>query len=1352
MSEPATFIADAPATFEPDAAPTVPKSFQPDTPSVTPHDMSVATRPAWLSRPVYDPQPSPEDLAFRKEHPWIGAVEGAAVGVAKTLTTPEVAGQALLTQTVAAPVVYTKWAYDMIRSGVQSVKDLTDRMTGLIGAHISAKIASANQLGQTPPPAPDKEQIQGIANDAVNAALMFVGVAGMAGHALAPKTTEAVASQLKETPNAVQPETTPTVRPLRDQPKQSPREMPAKASGTPSDEGGGKTPQPQEKVVSAAIQTPQGNVVAAPTHVEAYDKAKSEVQPDTSGSKEGFVTDAGTFVSREQAANMTGLPTETEPGKLHSSDLNKSQSKPVDWDAFSEKLYDDLSSWEDSRTPGKQTWGLRDAADRFIEFAKSDTSGKSILELFKQFKATDSASKSQLNKLGKSIQSANEPPPSFASRVPSMSDLDLANRSAGMMQFVQMKRDAGEPVISEVMDNIIAVYKEARKRNLTPANETLESIIENKESAPSMPTPPQSPVPPSGVSLEPGEPSTTPGSVTQDVTQEGKAQPEIVGMGGAKAGEPPSGGKAELAQLTDSIRTLATQAPNESKGVQAFDLGKAMSKVKDGVTEFTTGLKAVGQYLKVKLEGMPKIDDYTSALGQRHLELSESVANAKEFVASAEKAVPNKTTQEAISNYIDTGGKEDLLRQGLAETKAPYKAGYEKAMDLTPEEQSIAENTKNYFESRLDDAIEAGILEDGIEDYIHRIYETESPWKNGVLAELRSGVFAGKPRLAKQRVFQYDFEAEKAGLKPIKSFTKRVAAYDLSLNKAIADRKLIKSMMSITMPDGRPMIDVGGIGIEVPKGEAPKEATLIKPSFKPFDETPENNRGDYKAYDHPSLRKWKWVAKDAEGKPIFVQGDVLVHPEAIGKVKALFEKSKVRENPVGRAALAIGSTVKQTMLDLSGFHPTQITVHGWEHRTFKPVEKIDFTDPDVRGLIKGGMVVGDIKGYELFSEGLTGSSLTRYIPGLGPKLQAYQEWLFNSYIPRLKTATGLHALERNRARFPELSQEQIYRLTGEQMNAAFGEQNYAMMGRSQTTQDLLRIALLAPDFLEARGRFVAQALTKFGREQMVALGLGAVTLYVTARIINKLLSGEYHFEPKNAFSVVYNKKAYSLRTVQGDVLHAAMQPGQFVYTRLNPVFGRTGMEFATGRDYFGRKRSGLEQLKDLGTTIVPISMRGVLNPREQNLWESFLNAFGITERRSTPVETISQLADNFKKAHKIRSEPGEFIYDAEKDPFRGIKQASTFSSPETVSTEIERAVKKGDVTTEQIKKHFESYASRPFTGSKKNDQLFYSELSEDNKKIYNDAIQLRREVKTKFEAGYKLYLDKLKASRNVPSD
>ena len=108
-----------------------------------------------------------------------------------------------------------------------------------------------------------------------------------------------------------------------------------------------------------------------------------------------------------------------------------------------------------------------------------------------------------------------------------------------------------------------------------------------------------------------------------------------------------------------------------------------------------------------------------------------------------------------------------------------------------------------------------------------------------------------------------------------------------------------------------------------------------------------------------------------------------------------------------------------------------------------------------------------------------------------------------------------------------------------------------MLGRNPTFQDLMRLTLLAPDFLEARGRFVAQGLKPYGREQSRALLAGATAMYVSCRIINQAVDQDPHWD--KPFSVVYNSKEYRLRTAQGDLEHLVRDPWQFAAVRLNPT-------------------------------------------------------------------------------------------------------------------------------------------------------------------------------------------------------
>ena len=109
---------------------------------------------------------------------------------------------------------------------------------------------------------------------------------------------------------------------------------------------------------------------------------------------------------------------------------------------------------------------------------------------------------------------------------------------------------------------------------------------------------------------------------------------------------------------------------------------------------------------------------------------------------------------------------------------------------------------------------------------------------------------------------------------------------------------------------------------------------------------------------------------------------------------------------------------------------------------------------------------------DLFSEGMASSGLINKIPGIGPLMRNIPNICSRGISPRLKMEMATRAYGRNKTRYgKKLTDDQIQFLTGQQANAAFGELNYDMMGRNKTFQDVMRLVLLAPDFLEARAKF-----------------------------------------------------------------------------------------------------------------------------------------------------------------------------------------------------------------------------------------------------------------------------------------
>ena len=341
---------------------------------------------------------------------------------------------------------------------------------------------------------------------------------------------------------------------------------------------------------------------------------------------------------------------------------------------------------------------------------------------------------------------------------------------------------------------------------------------------------------------------------------------------------------------------------------------------------------------------------------------------------------------------------------------------------------------------------------------------------------------------------------------------------------------------------------------------------------------------------------------------------MVVHPEAYSHLKNVLGKSALRNLALVQVAQKVNAAIKSAELSFSAFHQTQESLHAIFHRVNPTwTNPIDFSNPKHARLIDHGLQVASFNSQEQFSEGLS-SGLVERIPLVGKHFGRYNDYLFSDLIPRLKMAMATDALERNLKRYNgKISEDQIYALTANEANAAFGELNYTMLGRNKTMQDVLRMALLAPDFLEARGRFVGQALRPYGREQALALITGALGLYVAARILNALLTGNPRWEAQNAFDLVYKGRSYTLRSVPADIIHLFTDPRGFIYNRLSPV-GRAAIEGITGRDRYGRKQSAIQQAKDFVGGAMPIPAQGYLKNSENGPLDTVLTSAGITTR------------------------------------------------------------------------------------------------------------------------------------------
>lgn len=667
-----------------------------------------------------------------------------------------------------------------------------------------------------------------------------------------------------------------------------------------------------------------------------------------------------------------------------------------------------------------------------------------------------------------------------------------------------------------------------------------------------------------------------------------KQQPKEPGAGKLYGGGPETSGFVK--EVAEDTAAIAKAIPEKTR-----EIG---STVKQAATNLWNWYAKTPEWTNFK----DIIGKYT---GARQIANFEN----RKIVNRINSVVPDRLSQEGITNYIEAGADNNILKQRADATKdATLKRSYEVAQNLTDAQKEIAQEISDYFDRMLQEAIAHDVLEDGVDNYVNHVWAKENPVGQRLRAEANSGLLRTSFDNAKRRIFESYFEGEQAGFVPKdKRIGYLIAKYHQSFYEAVAARKAIKALQEGVASDGRPLVEVSGSGKQIPSAEA-TEAYLVRPKILP-EET-----ADYRYINHPALRKWKWVSKDIDGNPIFLQGDMYVHPEIYQHMKNMLGKSAVAQHPVGRGVLGTVRELKGTLLSFSGFHQMQEGLHAVFHKV-NPFNAppIDFNNPLQKKLVEHGLMVSDHGALMDFVEGVGNSGLPNKIPGIGRWLKSYQSWLFEDYIPRLKMKMATDAYERNVQRYwQRLSDDQILELTGKQSNAAFGELNYKMMGRNPTTQDVFRLINLAPDFLEARAKFVGQAFRPDGREQAAALIRGAIGLTLAAGLANMVLSKDHKPHLEKPLTVLIGDREYSLRSVPGDLIHLLSDQRSFVYHRLNPTVMRPFIEFVTGRDLFGRKRDFTEQFKDFFVSHVPIPIQGHFNKSEQNLMVTALQSIGVS--------------------------------------------------------------------------------------------------------------------------------------------
>ncbi len=767
--------------------------------------------------------------------------------------------------------------------------------------------------------------------------------------------------------------------------------------------------------------------------------------------------------------------------------------------------------------------------------------------------------------------------------------------------------------------------------------------------------------------------------------------------------------------------------------------------------------------LKKEITELPKYSGMNKVLntwvGNRQIGIGRTERTVKAVV----KAVPKKLDREAVYNWVEAGGDVAKLQAWANGTSDPAtKAAYEKAMNLSPEQEAMGNKIKKWFDDQHARAVNAGVMKQTsfIDDYITHI--VDRPFVGGGVS-MSGGKTAARFKFAQKRTFPTSFELEQAGYKlKTKDAAHVMAVYGTHLTNAIETRRLAKSLLSERNDQGEPL---GKLILGQYKTDVNPDANFINdPSAA--------REGDisYKPVNDPAFKGWAWKGTDPEsGKSIIVQGEIGLHPDIRSQLENAIGRSEIRQwydkpgslgmnlvKGLVKAGDISQSALKSTMLGgISGFHAIHEMKRAAGNRVvINPVlvKPIDWNDPRTQMMTRAGVMLGgDRDAEKAFSEGLGSRSLVDKLPGIGKVSQALADYTFHRLIPSLKWHTFNAVFERNLKLMGGMgSPEDIAYLTAKQINARFGHLNLADMNIDPTFWHAMSWAFLAPDFLTSNAINYAQDVkgatgAKTGREPFKALLFTAGALWILARMINNLTDDDPHYE--EPFGVIHNNRRYTMRNEAEDLWNLAHDTTQFISARLNPVVQSID-QLRTGRNWRGEKTTKWETLKELLAKFIPISARALPGAKWVEAqtttgahspiapFEEFMAAQGIRVSRVSKINEAYKLAAEYMDKHGQGTNDGSYpvsqyqkfryaledgnVEQARKEAEKLIKNA-TFDPENPVKS----AAKSEHDARAKVARGFQASVFHHWTKDADMDKAFIQSLSPADRATVLKAMQAR---------------------------
>ncbi len=610
----------------------------------------------------------------------------------------------------------------------------------------------------------------------------------------------------------------------------------------------------------------------------------------------------------------------------------------------------------------------------------------------------------------------------------------------------------------------------------------------------------------------------------EDATGKKITQPQVV-----------PGGTIHLESMVDKLINSGSFIDNP-KAVSYIEALKNSLKLQDQRGSIASGLETtpsrldaylakkagvsedlvVNRPFDVKLEGSDK--GTARSLRSEYVGMkNEQVTRGVQLAEAIKRLVPEKLDRQGLFWLKAAEGKTEILNEAIHDPKfSGYHEQLKRALEVAkdPQKMQALGMVEKYYDQAGKIGLDTGALKAIRENYQKRLYVPKPP-QDYVKTEMKSGL-RQTTSMAKHRVYNTEFDAVENG--------EQFASTDIADNMQLHNEEMAR----------------------------------VNTSRKLADHMVNSKLASWAGHDETPPRDWTKVGMSKEGKELYA-------PKEISKgMKAITDPDFTSKIDALRNLKHFQGLVKTVDLSLSFFHHLTLAAQSLyqgnvkglaaaphldtalQSQEFKNLE-LDFVRNE--GMVSTVNANADIMRSLSTKQGDGLDKLTQ-LPVAKQYLQLAEkssDWLFGKYQRYLKVMDYGKKISNWVADHPQASNDEVTAAKkgfSREINSAYGGQNWEAQGVDKSTLSLLKLTLLAPDWVVSNIKLPAAALTDWqsteGQAARASLVTGIAGGIAATAFLNQVITGH---------SILKNKKGHMFQIeiapdVYFDLLRGA--PGEIV--------------------------------------------------------------------------------------------------------------------------------------------------------------------------------------------------------------